>query len=173
MEPAPQHMPGGPMPTRGTHHATRTIVLAGWLTMAAMVVLAAVAVLAVFFRITHPARSSAWPVLFSGAGAILAIVAGAGIMGLAVERIKRAESFELAAAIYVKSCLTSGAMNSAAGALAILVVFLNGLAGRLWLPDVLVVCVTLLGLILSVPRLKRLRKLHYMPTLPYVRINSR
>jgi hypothetical protein len=175
MEPIQPPASSGPCagPTPGVYQATRAVVLAALLSAAAVVIVAALAVVAVFFRLSHPAQSNAWPTVCSGIGAIIAIVAGLVIMGWSIERIKRAESFELAAAIYARSCLTSVAMNSAAGVLAILVIFLNGLAGHLWLPDVLVVCVTLLGLILSVPRLKRLRKMHYTPSLPYVRIGSR
>jgi len=132
------------------------------------VVIAAVVLLVV--RISRPVAGSFSTVVVAGVIALAALVGGLVAIELTGRRAKKADTLEAAAAGYKLGCLLSGGLNLAAACVTLVVLATAGVSRGLWVPQLLVLAVNVLGLILAVPRVKHLRALHYRPILPLTRV---
>jgi hypothetical protein len=144
------------------------LVAAGvWLALA---LVAGLAVLLVVLRALHPVKGGFAPVVAAGVLALVGLGAGATALGLTDRKARRAGSLGEAANHYRVGCLIAGASNFAVSCVTLGVLWGCGVSGGLWVPQLLVLAVNLLGLLLAVPRLKHLRSLHYRPMLPLTKV---
>jgi hypothetical protein len=165
-----------PLPSylgQGNYQTTRYVRVVGagvFLAAAGVVVGGAGCIL---LRLARPVAGGLGMILLAGAVGLTALLAGAAAAEAANRRALKATSFDAAARAYIYGCALTGAVNFAAGVFAIIVILTNGASEGLWLPDLLVVILNSSGMIIAVPRLARLRRLHYTPTLPRVRVSDR
>ena len=145
----------------------RLVAAAVWLALA---LVAGLAVLLVVLRVLSPVQGSLAPVVVAGVLALAGLGAGAIALGLTDRKARRGRSLEEAANHYRVGCLIAGASNFAVSCVTLGVVWACGLSGGLWVLQLLVLAVNLLGLTLAVPRLKHLRALHYRPMLPLTKV---
>lgn len=117
-------------------------------------------------RLARPVRGGLAWVLVAGGVGLVALIVGLGLLVWGNRQAKRAEAIKAAAGAYLTGCAVAGAANFAAGVVTVGAIFSNGLSKGLWVPQVLVLAVNLLGLVLAVPKVEHLRRLHYSPTLP-------
>ncbi|OPX21925.1 MAG: hypothetical protein B1H04_05810 [Planctomycetales bacterium 4484_123] len=67
-------------------------------------------------------------------------------------------------------CVVAGMANLVAGGITVAVIFRSGVGGRLWMAEVLLLALNVLGLATAMPKMKHLRALHYRPVLPASRL---
>ncbi len=145
----------------------RLVAAAVWLALA---LVAGLAVLLLVLRALHPVKGGFGPVVAAGVLALAGLGTGAAALGLTDRKARRGASLEEAANHYRIGCLIAGAANFAPSCVTLGVLWASGVSGGLWLPQLLVLAVNLLGLLLAVPRLKHLRSLHYRPMLPLSKV---
>jgi hypothetical protein len=121
-------------------------------------------------RTINPKDGAASMVLLSGFFAAAALFGGAAAIEVANRRAKKAQEMGESIAFFRNGCSISGGLNFFAGFWSVGTIFLNGLGNGLWLPQILVVALSAIGLFLSIPRMRHISKLHYSPTLPCSRI---
>jgi len=155
------------MPT-GTdvHLSTKRLrSVAGVMVLAAgAVLIAAGAGIAV--RLAHPVRGGLAGVLLAGGVSLVALIVGLCLLVWGSRQAKRAEAIKAAAGAYLTGCAVAGAANFIAGVVTVGAIFGNGVSKGLWVPHVLILSVNVMGLVLAVPKVGYLRRLHYSPTLP-------
>jgi len=152
------------------HRLVRQLRFVAGLIGLALAAVAALAAAGMVLRAARPAEGSFAAVVLAGVIALAALAGGVTALELSTRRAKKAGSLAAAAAAYKIGCIIAGGANFAAGCVTLIVVFTGGVSGGLWLPELLVLAMNLLGLGLAVPRVKHLRQIHYRPTLPVTRV---
>jgi len=136
----------------------------------ALVLVAATAALGMVVRARSPVAGALWPVVLAVVVALAALAGGAVALELTARKVKKAKTLPAAATWYKTGCLIAGGANLVAACLSLVVLFANGISGRLWLPQVLALAANLLGLFLAIPRLKHLARFHQRAILPIARL---
>lgn len=167
MDSTPQHRVFSLSVGEDVHRAVRQLRLMGGLMVLALLLVVLAAAAGAVIRLVHPRQGQLSAVVVSGLVGIAALAAGVAVLEVVTRRAKAAETLALAVAAYRRGCVIAGGLNFVAGLYTVSVIFANGPANGLWVPQVLIVAVNVLGMVLAVPRVKHLRRLHYSPTLPY------
>ena len=110
------------------------------------------------------------PIIWTGLAALAALGLGSAILEITSARARRLNDLDRCAAAYLGGCAGAAALNLLAGALTVRTILANGVANGLWLLAGLCLCLNVVGTVLTLPRLRHLRSLHYRPTLPITRI---
>jgi len=152
------------------HRVVKDLRLIGVLAGLAMVLVVVAGLLAVALRAARPVAGGLSAIVLAGIVAVAALAGGATALELWGRHAKRAPDLQHAISAYALGCAVAGGANFLAGAVTVIVVFANGVSGGLWIPDLLVLAISVMGLILAVPRMKHVRELYYRPTLPVSRI---
>jgi len=156
--------------TEDVHRMVRELRVVGILVSLALLVIVIGGLAGLLFRALRPVRGSFGPAIFAGVVAVLALAAGVVIVEVTNRKARKARSLETTSAIYKTGCLIAGGVGLAAGCVSLVVLLVNGISRGLWLPQVLVLTVNVLELLLAVPRVRHLRRLHYRPVLPVTRV---
>lgn len=154
----------------GIYRAVRRLRVLQGLLVLALCVLVLMGIVGVFIGLGRSAGGGLVAVLPAGIIAVVALVAGLVKIGSSEERAKKTEGFEAASGVYEIGCWIGGGMNFVAGCIMAGVVFVNGTGKGLWVPSVLALAISAVGMILAMPRIRRLRRLFYSPTLPVARV---
>ena len=152
------------------HRIVRRLRAVGGIIALGLVLVVLVAAAGLVLRLFRPVAGDMSAVLGPAAAAILALAVGAGMLEAFSRKAMHARSLEAAVAAYKLGCASAGVLNFLAGCLTAVVFFTNGVANGLWVPQVLILALNVVGLALALPKMKHLRKLHYRPTLPVTRI---
>ncbi len=152
------------------HRFTSQLRLIGGLIVLALILVILGAFSGIVVRLIHPRDGALSIVLLSGFIGIVALVAGTAALEVSDRRARKAKTMGDSVAIYRTGCVIAGGSNFVAGLCTVGVIFANGLSDGLWLPMILVAVVNIIGMVLAVPRIKHISRLHYSPTLPCSRI---
>ena len=151
------------------YSSLRKVRLVAGLIVLGMVLVTLAAGVGIVIRLARPVGGGVALVIVVAAAAVVSLASGALLLELAARKAHRADSLRLAAEAYQSGSALAGTINLLAGCLTVGSIFSSGLSGGLWLPKLLVLGMNLVGMAICIPRLRRLRELHYRPTLPYTR----
>ena len=136
----------------------------------AAVLLMLVGAALILVRLAWPVPGGVSQVLIGGAVAFGAFAAGATVMEVVARRTAAAKSFERAIVIYQAGGIVAAGLNFAATLFTLHTIVAAGVSGGLWMAQALVLTLNATGLYLTLPRVRRLRRLHYRPPTHYVKI---
>ena len=170
MNPAPKRQVYSLTVGKDVHRLTGQLRLIGGLIILALIIVIVGALTGIVVRILNPRAGGTSMVLISGLFAVATLFGGAAVIEAANRRAKKAEEMSDSIALFRTGCAISSVLNFLAGLWGVVSIFSNGLGNGLWLPQILVVAVSVIGMFLSIPRLKHISKLHYSPSLPCSRI---
>ena len=144
--------------------------LIGGLIVLALILVILGAFSGIVVRLIRPGEGALSMVLLSGFIGIVALAAGTVAIEVSDRRARKAKTMGDSVAMYRTGCVIAGGSNFVAGLCTVGVIFANGLSDGLWLPMILVAAVNIIGMVLAVPRIKHISRLHYSPTLPCSRL---
>ncbi|KPK83790.1 MAG: hypothetical protein AMJ81_07330 [Phycisphaerae bacterium SM23_33] len=144
-------------------------MLAG-LVLGGLVLVVVLGAAGVAVRLLRPVDGHMGPIVLAGTVGFLLLAGAIVVLEVSGRRAGRAQTLERAVLAYRGGCAVGGGLNFLGGVVTVIVIFANGVSGGLWVPAVLVLALNSLGLVLAVPRLKHIRRLHYSPTLPVTRV---
>ncbi len=155
---------------KDVHRFTSQLRLVGGLIVLALILVILGAFSGIVVRLIHPREGALSIVLLLGFIGIVALAAGTVAIEVSDRRARKAKAMGDAVAIYRTGCVIAGGSNFVAGLCTVGVIFANGLSDGLWLPMILVLSVNTLGMVLAIPRIKHISRIHYSPSLPYSRL---
>ncbi|MHC4715382.1 MAG: hypothetical protein ACYS5V_00280 [Planctomycetota bacterium] len=156
--------------SEGVNRSVRRLRLIGAVIALCLAMLLIAAAAAMGLRAFVPIEGTMTAALIAAAVAVAALGGGAAALEGYGRRARKAESMEAAVGAYSTGCIVAWLGNLTAGAVTICVIVLNGVGSGLWIPQLLVLALNVLGLALAMPKMKHLRELHYRPTLPVSRV---
>ena len=106
----------------------------------------------------------------AGVIAIAGLIAGLVVVASFEKRAKQTEGIEAASGAYRTGCWIAGGISFGAGVVTIIIIFITGVGGGMWVPALLALAINLTGVLMAAPRIKRLRRLFYRPALPIARL---
>ena len=168
--PPPPRPPRGVLLGEEVHTTVQRLRAVGAIIALGTTALVATAAAALVWRAFHP-TSGGTALLAAAAGvSILALGGGLTALELLGRRAKRADSLAGAVSAYKTGCIAASAANFLAGGLTVAAIFHIGIGGRLWMAELLLLALNVLGLATAMPKMKHLRALHYRPVLPTSRL---
>ncbi len=156
--------------SEGVSRSVRRLRAMGAIIALLLVVLLLAAAGAMVFRALSPVAGTMTKALIAAGVAVAALALAVVVLETYSRRAKKAGAMESAVGAYSTGCVVAAVANLAAGAVTVGVIVVNGVGGGLWVPELLVIGLNVLGLVMAMPKMKHLRDLHYRPTLPGSRI---
>lgn len=168
MSAGPRHPPMPVAMGEGVHRMVGRMRVVQAVLAVGLALVLLVSVIGVFARLERAGGLA--EVVLAGGIAVAALALALAAQALAEARAKRAGGLNAALRAYQLGCGIGGALNVLAGCVTAVSIFAGGVGNGLWLPMCLVAALNAVGVVLSMPRVNRFRRLFYSPSLPYARL---